>query len=326
MYYVHKLPTLYFIQRGSGSIEVDFRHYANWDLKLIFIDRDQYIRFPNDTFEVIKVPLSDAGVAEDRSYRVLFKHIVNLGTIDYFKSVDWIDKSNQGLLDYSATQWVHQNPFKVTPDQKEILFDTKELIDRDPTGDTTKALADARITALFLQKVGVSIPELAQRRRILRCQRDLAFSEKSVKEIAYDHGFYDPSHFVHYFKRRVQVTPQSFRNSIEYPHPRQFMEDLQELIIKYHLVNRDPAFYAQKLKISSNSLHRKVKQSSDLSFFKLMKQELLLTAKSYLRQGMMIKEVASRLQFKEPNHFTAFFKNETGKTPSRFIELYNRQY
>ena len=44
-------------------------------------------------------------------------------------------------------------------------------------------------------------------------KRLLINSKDSVKEIAYQSGFEEPSNFYKFFKRHTQVTPEQFRNN-----------------------------------------------------------------------------------------------------------------
>jgi len=47
---------------------------------------------------------------------------------------------------------------------------------------------------------------------ILEMKRDLAFSSRSVQEIAYSFGYNEPSNMVKFFKKHTHNTPTQFRN------------------------------------------------------------------------------------------------------------------
>ncbi len=49
-------------------------------------------------------------------------------------------------------------------------------------------------------------------RNILEAKRFLKFSPKSIKEIAFDLGFDDPSYFSRFFKKKTELTPLQYRN------------------------------------------------------------------------------------------------------------------
>lgn len=54
--------------------------------------------------------------------------------------------------------------------------------------------------------------QLFQERLIIEAQRLLIHTARSVKEICFLLGFEDPSYFVRFFKKRVGLTPEGFRN------------------------------------------------------------------------------------------------------------------
>ena len=53
--------------------------------------------------------------------------------------------------------------------------------------------------------------EILRDRIILEAKRDLRYTQKSVKEIAFDLGFEDPAYFTRYFKKSEKMSPQGYR-------------------------------------------------------------------------------------------------------------------
>ncbi len=53
--------------------------------------------------------------------------------------------------------------------------------------------------------------EIIRDRIVLQAKRELRFSNKSVKEIAFELGFDDPAYFTRYFKKGVGESPLSYR-------------------------------------------------------------------------------------------------------------------
>jgi AraC family transcriptional regulator, transcriptional activator of pobA len=68
-----------------------------------------------------------------------------------------------------------------------------------------------RIVKNHFQK---TLTEIISERIIMEAKRELNLSSRSIKEIAYDLGFNDEYHFSRYFKNKVKVSPQLFRNSL----------------------------------------------------------------------------------------------------------------
>ena len=53
--------------------------------------------------------------------------------------------------------------------------------------------------------------EIVRDRIILEAKRQLRYSEKAIKEIAYDLGFEDPTYFNRIFKKAESVSPKQYR-------------------------------------------------------------------------------------------------------------------
>ena len=68
-----------------------------------------------------------------------------------------------------------------------------------------------RIVKNYFQR---TLTEIISERIILEAKRELNLSARGIKEIAYDLGFKDEYHFSRYFKNKVKVSPQLFRNSL----------------------------------------------------------------------------------------------------------------
>ena len=63
-----------------------------------------------------------------------------------------------------------------------------------------------------------TLTEIIAERIVMEAKRELNLTSKTVKEIAYDLGFNDEYHFSRYFKNKIKVSPQSFRNSLRNVH------------------------------------------------------------------------------------------------------------
>lgn len=59
--------------------------------------------------------------------------------------------------------------------------------------------------------MGVNAKSIITEQLIIHARRELKFSGKSVKQIAYTLGFSEPFHFSSYFKRETGVSPSKFR-------------------------------------------------------------------------------------------------------------------
>ncbi|MBN9385320.1 MAG: helix-turn-helix domain-containing protein [Chitinophagaceae bacterium] len=93
------------------------------------------------------------------------------------------------------------------------------------------------------------------------------------------------------------------------------------LIDKYFKEQKFVAFYAEKLHISANYLNILCKRNLKISATKLIHQRVCLEAKRLLQTtGFSIKEIAFEMGFTDHAHFSNFFKNQTGLSPTGFWE------
>ena len=78
-------------------------------------------------------------------------------------------------------------------------------------------------------------------------------------------------------------------------------------------------FYADKLMIHPNHLNAVTKRITSQSASELIYKHLLSLAKSRLKNTeKSVKEIAFDLYYNYPNHFTKFFKKQTGYTPLEY--------
>ena len=63
-----------------------------------------------------------------------------------------------------------------------------------------------------------TLTEVIAERIVMEAKRELNFTSKTLKEIAYDLGFNDEYHFSRYFKNKIKVSPQSFRSLLKNAH------------------------------------------------------------------------------------------------------------
>ena len=55
--------------------------------------------------------------------------------------------------------------------------------------------------------------EIIRDRIVLEAKRELRYTQKTVKEIAFELGFDDPAYFTRYFKKASQLSPQGYRDT-----------------------------------------------------------------------------------------------------------------
>lgn len=101
---------------------------------------------------------------------------------------------------------------------KPLLFRYRSLIDAHYKTEKLVAFyADQlNISANYLNILckryfNVSATALIHERLVLEAKRILLITEKPIKAIAFDLGFYDVAYFSKFFKKQTQITPHAFR-------------------------------------------------------------------------------------------------------------------
>ena len=328
VYFINQY-TLFLITSGTGGIQVDFKNYYDWRDKAIYLENGQYIKFLSNDFIIQKIEFPDEIVFKNKEFRVLFKHLISLGHVSFNDSNDFQKSINQigaeHIIDISTHQWYHQNPFHANKDEYQVIFDVKDIIDKNYSNNITNkeliAMIDEReynVLSLIKNKIGISLKTLMSGKKLLESKKEIVFTDKNIKEISYDLGYKDPAYFTRVFKDNVGKSPIEFRENFDYKKRDIFSQDIIELLQKYHTTERTVEFYASKMHLSPKALSRKVKDKMQVSLGQLIRYQMIDTSKKLLSQNNSIKDISQELGFEEPNHFSNFFKHYTGESPSCF--------
>ena len=156
---------------------------------------------------------------------------------------------------------------------------------------------------------------------LLESKKEIAFTDKSIKEIAYEYGFKDPAYFNRVFSKMAGKSPNKFRKAIDFEGRDSFLPELYQLLETHHKEQRTIDFYANKMNLSIKTLSKKVKDKLNVTLGQLIRQELIHTGKFLLQTDIYIKEVAYELGFEEANHFSTFFKHHTSLSPLEYRQL-----
>ena len=339
VYFINKY-TMFHILEGIGGIEVDFKSYLDWSDKLIFLEKGQYIKFLSEKFLVRKIEFPDEKVFHNKDVRVLFKHLIALGYINFdecetcqkYLNNSIFSKQSSDIIDISSKQWYWQNPFHANQEEYHIIFDIKDVIDKQYKNHLSNQQISKMIgahgyeaQALFKSKIGLSVKSLLGQKRLLESKKEIAFTDKSIKEIAHEYGFKDPAYFSRTFNKLAGKTPNKFREGISYESRDSFLPELYHLLETHHKEQRAIGFYADKMHLSIKTLSKKVKDKLNVTLGQLLRQELINTAKILLHTDVNIKEIAFELGFEEANHFSSFFKLHTSFSPSEYRQLLHKR-
>lgn len=87
-------------------------------------------------------------------------------------------------------------------------------------------------------------------------------------------------------------------------------------------VHKKVNYYADEIGITARKLNDIVLAKAGLHVSKIIQKQIVLEAKRLLNSGMASKEIAYELNFDDPGHFSKFFKNQTGLSPTDFQKVH----
>ena len=120
-----------------------------------------------------------------------------------------------------------------------------------------------------------------------------------------------------YFCKAVHERYKSTENHLT--RAQMITQQFEILVDKMYVDTKNVSDYADELNITPNYLTTTVKKLTGKSAKDVIQERLLVESKSLLKfSGLDIAEIAYRLNFQEPTHFTRFFKKWSGTTPNKF--------
>ncbi len=96
-------------------------------------------------------------------------------------------------------------------------------------------------------------------------------------------------------------------------------QQFQQLVDKLYIDSKNVSDYAEQLHVTPNYLTTTVKQITGKTAKDIIQERVFLESKTMLSfTSLDVGEIAYRLNFQEPTHFTRFFKKYSGTTPNKF--------
>ena len=323
------------IRSGHGIFQVDFKNYTFNPGQSLFLAPGQYFQLLSGDYHIVIYEFEERDVRLIENSRFLFRHLVSIGHVENLESPQFFSsqlpnsntrRANTSILKEAIKNWLQLNPFKGTLDDINLLFNLKEIIDEQyiepislPNVSKQLGVKQYHFSRLTKEKLDSTVVKLATDKVLLETKRKLVFTDLSAKEIAYTTGFKDPDYFNRFFKKQTTLTPLEFRKKYIFDERDSFIVELLTLIDTYYKEQHFAEFYANKLSITVKTLLNRLSQKLDISFTQLMSGKLLLESKLLLEQGMPVNMIAFNLGFKEPNHFSGFFRKLTGKKPTQYL-------
>ncbi|WP_066017309.1 helix-turn-helix domain-containing protein [Endozoicomonas atrinae] len=154
-----------------------------------------------------------------------YRHLDYLGEMMEYElkrsTTDWdlLEALLTAFLHYLTRYFPDNNPESVYFDPRVMkLFELIEKHYREYRhnnfyGDEI-GLTPKRLNELTRQYVGKTVTQLIHERVMVAACRELAFTTKTVQEIAFGLGYEDTSYFCRFFRREIGVSPRKFRSQV----------------------------------------------------------------------------------------------------------------
>ncbi len=239
--------TLFFVQTGNGQLEIDFEDYTIGENQMVIIPRGTVqwakhtdsitgyaILFNDDFFAEVQKQLLNGFLQYAIALRKLRIPIEQdqIATISYY--FELLKQEQQGVQNQNQT-FILQNlmlallnklegliqnlpevnsfittrsPFQRFIELVEINYGEHQNLD---FYTSQLQLTNRKLNDILKQITGQTATHFIIDRIIIEAKRELCFSDKSVKEIAYLLGYDSQYYFSRIFKKRTQLSPEQFR-------------------------------------------------------------------------------------------------------------------
>lgn len=299
----------------------------------VFLSPGQYLKKQSGSLELHFYKFSQNPLTNFTDARYLFKHLISVGYVPGNAHLNQItsrgdqelSQKEKVLVQGAIASWLELNPFKTTNQEVNILFDLKDYIDghyqhRPGLNEIAQGLKQHHsfLRQLTKKRLNSTVNRLLTGKILTESQRLLAFTDLSTKAVAYELGFNYPTYFNRFFKQHTSKNPAEFREDFEGEVRDTFCDEFSALLDAHFQEKRFLSAYADLMYMSGKTLSAKIKKSYGIGFNDLLNQRLISKGKTLLTAGENVTETAYSLGFREPNHFSAFFKKHTGLTPSAY--------
>jgi AraC family transcriptional activator of pobA len=235
------------IEKGTGEIDIDDQVFQINDREIFLIAKGQVIRFNEDAnFSGFELSFGDcfwerSPSSANNCKAVLFNNAANnqqlsLTITDHdhlnalfeslsneFNSADYVNKLDAmaaylkiimiKIANVNAALTMGMDSYENKLYRNFIELISVHYQSSHEVGDYAElmGISARKLTELTKKCSGKGAKDLINGQLIAEAKRDLQFSSRPVKEIAYQLNFSSPDQFSHFFKKNTTISPQDYR-------------------------------------------------------------------------------------------------------------------
>lgn len=232
------------ITNGRGIHEVDFQKIAYSENTVIPVAMGQVQRFTfNENLEGYAILFTpDFLIKEDLDYSYLYDFTIFLHTINpisnianqaVFTLIDEMISEQQKELAFNSIEYqrnllknfliqIERNKRQRTDivynDSLELFLKFRQLLEENVNYKVRVVdlceqlnISEKQLNSNIKRYHNTTAKKYIEDRILLEIKRLLVYSTLSIKEIAYEIGFEDPTNFTKYFKSRMKMLPTDYR-------------------------------------------------------------------------------------------------------------------
>jgi len=239
----HDFYELVFFTEGNGTHRIDFTDYPIAPNRIYFLSPGQIHEMKSQgrkgyVIAFSKEILYHIQTIENLSFSQLFHHPENRYSIDISSGNESAFHTLILLLENETSRTI-ENKNLIRNYLSALLISALEYspyIEKDKLKDRimklsleiNKSFITERSGSYYANKLSISlkhlnditnetlgktVTQLIHERIILEAKREIAYTGKTIKEIAYELDFKDPAYFNRFFKKFMNMTPEEFRKN-----------------------------------------------------------------------------------------------------------------
>lgn len=231
----HNFFEILWFTSGNGNHYIDFQSYplkknliyfltpgqvhslpGNATGHILVFSPDFFHNLQEDKIKILFNPFIKEAIDITPSIASLLEQLIQLISIEYKGEGDYlILQSYVKAFLLLLSRQNENNPLKMGENRIKTLFELVEnnyIEKRDARFYALQlGITPKRLNEILKDKIGLTLTKILHFRLILEAKREIGYSDKNFKEIAFALGFNEQAYFSRFFKKETGLTPETFK-------------------------------------------------------------------------------------------------------------------